>query len=201
MTKAIMRRFSFRLGISLLTFALGVGAFIGWEQLKGSSFEDELTLRFVPQRTVVRVGEYPEINLYITNHGKDMATLVQPGDGSGSAWRTPVVEWSILEAGEWKEHPAVPDMEPKVRMCGNINALKWDEVFRLAPGETKELAEYMPAFRKPGNYRVRVLYANRPWMKWLGIELGTHDPIAMWRVKHSTETTVISNEVFFTVNE
>jgi len=92
-------------------------------------------------------------------------------------------------------------MEPKVRMCGNINALKWDEVFRLAPGETKELAEYMPAFRKPGNYRVRVLYANRPWMKWLGIELGTHDPIAMWRVKHSTETTVISNEVFFTVNE
>jgi hypothetical protein len=197
----IVKRLVFRLSIALLTFILGLAAFVGLDYLKGSPFSNELTLQLVAERQIVKIDEYPDFKVYITNHGKDTVTLVEPGDGSESAWRTPIVQWSILEAPDWRQHPGVPDMEPKVRSCGNVNALDWEEVFRLAPGETKELTGHMPAFRKPGTYSVTVLYANRPLMNWLGVELGTHHPIAMWRVRHSTETTITSNEVFVTVHE
>lgn len=87
-------------------------------------------------------------------------------------------------------------------MSGNINPLEWDDVFTLRPGETKELkVAWLTYFTRLGNYRVRVLYANRPAKPFGGIELGMPHPIAIWRLKHSTETTLISNEVVFTVSD
>ena len=192
------KRLIFRFCIALLTFLIGIGAFVGWEQFKGASFAgDELTLRLASDTPVLRVDEYPTVKLYVTNNGEDTVTLVQPGDGSTNGWRTPVVKWAILENGQWVQHPEGFEL---IR-CGNINSLKWDEVFRLAPGETREMKVWLPVFRKPGAYRIKFFYTNQPWKKWSGIELGTHNPIAMWRVKHSTECSLISNEVVFTVNE
>ncbi|HEX6650894.1 MAG TPA: hypothetical protein VF075_15190 [Pyrinomonadaceae bacterium] len=60
---------------------------------------------------------------------------------------------------------------------------------------------WLPSFRKPGTYKVSLSYENQPSREWGGIELGTHHPIAMWRVKHSTECSLTSNEVLVTVTE
>ena len=196
-----MRRFFFTFWIALLTFVLGVGASLVWEQVRGVSHSNELNLFFVSESPVLKVDEYPRVKLYITNNGDKTVTLVHMGDGSADGWRTPIVHWSIREAGDQTPHPTEPDLEPKLRMCGNINALKWNDVFTLGPGETKELKAWFPSFRKPGNYRVQILYANRPSKPFGGLELGMHHPIAMWRLKHSTETTVRSNEVVFTVTD
>ncbi len=199
MTRAtFIKRLSFRFCLGVLTFVLGLGAFIGWEKLKGSPHSDELTLRFVSGTEALRADEYPTVKLYITNNGKETVTLVHPGDGSEVGWRTPVVQWSIQGPGD--ETPHFPFDHELIR-CGNINTLKWDDVFRLAPGETKEMKTWLPRFKAPGQYRVQIFYANRPWMKWSGIELGTPNPIAMWRVKNSTECSLSSNELFFTVTE
>jgi hypothetical protein len=43
--------------------------------------------------------------------------------------------------------------------------------------------------------------ANRPSKPFGGVELGTHNPIAMLRVRNSTECTLTSNEVLFSVTE
>ena len=196
-----MRRFIFTFCIALLTFVLGIGAYLASEQIQTSEHSDDLSLRFVSETSVLRVDDYPNVKLYITNNGDKTVTLVHPGDGSTDGWRTPIVQWFIREAGDQKPHPAEPDLTPKFRMCGNINPLEWDDVFTLGPGETKELKAWFPSFRKPGNYRVQILYANRPSKPFGGLELGMHHPIAMWRLKHSTETTLISNEVVFTVTD
>jgi hypothetical protein len=86
-------------------------------------------------------------------------------------------------------------------MCGNINALRSDEVFDLAPGETKELKGwvYLEPFKEPGVYKVVFLYANRPSLEWKGIPLGEHDKMAMWFIRLSTKATLSSNELVFTV--
>lgn len=195
-----MKRFVFRFSIALLTFFLGLGAFIGWDYIKGSSFSSELTLRFVADTTVLRVDESPAVNLYITNNGKDTVTLVHPGDGSEFGWRTPVVDGTIVDAESGIAHSLTEELKRYGR-CGNINALEWGEVFRLAPGETKEIETWLPRFRHPGVYKVRLSYVNEPWRQWRGRVMGMHNPIAMWRLKHSTESSLTSNVALFIVNE
>ena len=207
-----MKRLLFRLIVALLAFSVGVSAFFVWDGIRllpsrtqarliGSPHSTELSLLLSAQNSVLRVGEDPNIQIHITNNGSETVTLVHPGDGSESGWRTPVVQWSILEAGDPAGHPTGPGSDHKVDRCGNINALGWGEVFRLGPGESKELKEWLPPFRKPGSYRVTFLYANRPSIEWKGMVLGMHNPAAMWRVRHSTESTLASNEVTFTVSE
>ncbi len=111
---------------------------------------------------------------YLTNTGTRSLTLVLPGDGSTSGWRTPTIEW-LLEPS-WQ----VPWM---VR-CGNINALRRGEVFRLAPGETRELGPWihLPGLRTPGTAKAVMHYSNVPDLEWRGIPLGSHDRAEMDRV-------------------
>ena len=207
-----MKRLFFRLGITLLAFSAGIAAFLIWDgirllpgkiqsRLNGAPHTNELSLLLSAETTALRVGQEPTIRIHVTNNSDETVTLVHPGDGSESGWRTPVVQWSILEAGDSAQHPAGPDFKLKVRGCGNVNALESDEVFRLGPGETKELKEWLPPFVKPGSYRVKFLYANRPSMEWKGLALGVHHPGAMWRIRHSTECTLTSNELPFTISE
>ena len=193
-----MRRFIKRLCISLVTFLLGLGVFLGLEKITGSPYSNQLTLTLVPETPILGVGETTAIKFHITNNGNETVTLVNPGDGSEVGWRTPILRWWVIEDGNITEHPT----EFEGTRCGNIQALKWNEVFTVAPGETKVIDKslWLSPFRKPGTYRVKFFYDNRPSMQWGGIELGTHNPIAMWRVRNSTECTLTSNEVIFTVN-
>ena len=152
--------------------------------------------------TSLSVKEPVQVKVTITNHGKMPVTLVRPGDGSESGWRTPIVNWSVLEAGDKANHPAEPVPEGGPR-CGNMNPLQADEVFDLAPGASKELTGwvYLEPFARPGQYRVVFLYANRPSLTWKGGALGHDDPAAMKRVRISTPCSLVSNEVVFTIEE
>lgn len=162
----------------------------------------ELALRLSAESTSLRVGERPSVRVTITNNGGDAVTLVHPGDGSDVGWRTPHVAWSVIGANSEAEHRPEPAPHSGTRMCGNINSLKPDELFYLAPGETKELKGWasLEPFGEPGVYRVVYLYANRPALEWKGIPLGEHDESTMWFVRRSTQCTLSSNELVFSVS-
>ena len=161
-----------------------------------------LVMQLSSPKTTLKVKEQPQVSVSITNNGEKPVTLVQPGDGSESGWRTPIINWSVLEANSKAKHPTQAAPQRRAR-CGNINRLKAEEVFTLAPGESKELKNwiYLEPFAKAGKYKVVFLYANRPTLKWSGIPLGEHDAKAMGRVKNSTECSLVSNEVSFTIRE
>ena len=191
-----MKRFIFSLCITLLTFLVGLGIFFGLQQIKGSPHSDQLSLKLVLETPVIKVAEPAKIKFIITNNGNETVTLVHPGDGSSAGMRTPILRWWVIENGKLTEHP----MEVELIRCERIQALQWDEVFRLPPGETKEITErWLPPFGRPGTFKLRFFYENRPSLRWDGIEMGMHNPIAMWRVRNSTECKLTSNEVEFTV--
>lgn len=143
-----------------------------------------------------------DAKVHIKNAGKSDLTLVMPGDGSDCYWRTPVVGWSFLSYDLKGQHPIEPLRRGGAR-CGNINALKSDEVFTLKPGETKVFNHWInfPYDLSPGKYRVVFYYSNIPQLKWSGIPLGKHDADAMIRVTQSTGIALVSNEVQLEVTE
>ncbi len=199
------KRFALRVGIALLTFLLGTAAFFVVQEIRGflivPTHASEVSMWVVQKAATVRTYEPAPVEVYITNDSNETVTLVHPGDGSEAGWRTPVVQWSIVKAGEQASHLTVPNFEPQMRRCGNVNALDWEEVFTLEPGQTKKLEGSGPWFAKAGEYSLKFFYANRPSTKWLGYEMGMHNPFAMWRVKHSTEVTLSSNVINFAVIE
>lgn len=163
-----------------------------------------LVLRLSAPQNELRMGERPTVKITITSkHGKSV-TLVEPGDGSESGWRTPIVGWSVVRvkvAGRAK-HPADLPVA-KVFRCGNINRLKRNEVLVLEPNGSKHLGEWAgsPAFPGPGTYSVVFYYSNEPDLAWKGIPLGRHDPEAMGQVRKSFKCALRSNEIRFVVKE
>ena len=153
----------------------------------------ELKVRLPAQ---MKLDGYGLFEFHIRNVGAHPVTLVAPGDGSESGWRTPTVSLSFLPVDSWKSHPAATASGPGGR-CGNINKLEPQEVFQLAPGEEKKIAwgHLFGGRMKPGKYRVRMYYENIPDMKWSGLVMGGHDKGAMRRVRKSTPVSLVSNEV------
>lgn len=160
-------------------------------------------LKISTDRTTYRQGEEVRITALLLNEGKAAVTLVQPGDGSRCGWRTPLVGWSV--------HAVLPD-DPPVRRpsrlvlsnggrCGNINALRAQEVFTLEPGQFKRLNgwEGMPPFGDPGTYRIVLHYKNEPGRAWQGLPLGTHDPKARKQIRNSHPCWLVSNELLVTI--
>jgi len=132
-----------------------------------------------------------DITVIVKNIGTRTVTLVRPGDGSTTNRRTPSVAWLV---------------EGKVNCiafsgCGNINALKPDEVFDLAPGATVALAEWIPplCLNGPGTHQVQLTYRNDPTVEMKGIPLGEHDPGALERMRRSTPCDLKSNTALVTV--
>jgi hypothetical protein len=164
-----------------------------------------LVLEIKVDNAEATIGKPVKVTATVVNQGKEAVTLVQPGDGSDVGWRTPVVGWSavkVASADAKANHPDKPALDQSPR-CGNINALKKDEIFTLEPGRKKDLAEWVgqPALPAPGTYKVVFYYANEPGRKWEGVPLGEHDAGAMARVQKSTSCRLKSNEVTITVKE
>lgn len=167
------------------------------------SYAGDLKLQISCESETLKKGTWPKVTITITNTGNTAVTLVQPGDGSRCKWRTPVIGWSVISADDPKAtHPQEPFLFTGAR-CGNINALNPGEVFKLQPGERKDLGEWadVPLFPDPGTYRVVFYYFNQPDLQWHGLPLGEHDEKAMRMVKASTKCELISNELTFTVEE
>jgi len=158
-----------------------------------------LSLKLSAEAASLRVMEQPQVNITISNQGRDPVVLVRPGDGSDRELRTPLTTWLVEPV------PGEGDPEAILRSimnCGNINALRPDEIFSIAPGESATFRTNVPAvFSKPGKYRVRYMYENRPLMEWKGIVLGQHDEGAMRRVRESTACKLTSDELVFIVSE
>jgi hypothetical protein len=134
----------------------------------------------------VKKGQRPKFVVEVVNTSDKEITLVKPGDGSDCGWRTPVIAW------------AVEGVRPtRLARCGNINALKADEVFALKPGQRAPLGDWVgfPTLPGPGKYKVRFRYENKPGQKWMGEPLGRHDAAAMARVRGSTPAAAESNVV------
>lgn len=143
-----------------------------------------VALRLTPETQTVKAGEPPVFTALLVNRGKNEVLLVEPGNGSECGWRTPVVEWSRRQRRGGGR-------------CGNINSLKPDEVFTLAPGESRELKGWIgvPYLSGPGRYRVSLRYTNEPQREWSGVPLDEHDPKAWEAVRRSTPVSVVSNTV------
>jgi len=181
--------------LSIITFCL-LGA------IPVGTFSQELpalSVELKAETTSISVMEQPKVNVIISNRGSDPVVLVRPGDGSDRELRTPLTRWLIEPV------PGEGDAEGILRTvmnCGNINALRREEVFTLAPGQSENLPMSVWAvFSKPGKYRVRFEYENRPSMEWGGIVLGQHHEGTMLRVRKSTACKLTSNEVIFVVTE
>lgn len=129
----------------------------------------------------------------LVNTSGETVTLVQPGDGSGAGWRTPILRWNLTA-----EEGYTP---PQQMRCGNINRLRAGEVFSLRPGASRRLTDWIPPIFgvAPGSYRLRLSYVNDPALQWQGLELGPHDPEEMQRVRESTSCRVESNEISLTI--
>lgn len=124
----------------------------------------------------------------LVNAGSDAVTLVLPGDGSESGWRTPIVRWEVTRKGY---------TPPQMLRCGNVNSLMPGEVFDLPPGGVRRLENWIPSILgvKSGTYRLRLIYINDPTLEWQGLPDVDHDFVEMGRVKRSTPCRVESNEI------
>lgn len=164
---------------------------------------EELALRITSPRRAYRRGEAVPLRVQIINRGVRPVTLVEPGDGSHSGWRTPLVGWSVLgeePEGRIAKHPLKVPLYRGGR-CGNTNPLTAKEVFALRPGESRDLQSWVgqPEFTTPGTYRVVCYYENRPSIKWAGLPLGVNDDAAMKRVRKSFPCLLRSNELVITI--
>jgi len=137
----------------------------------------------------------------INNTGRVPVTLVMPGDGSKSRWRTPVVGWSFLPVDSTERHSNQPRGGPA--RCGNINPLSPADVFVLKPGNGANLVQWIgfPQLPSPGKYRAVFYYSNTPHLKWSGVPLGEHDQASMKRIRRSTFVSLQSNEVLVEITE
>ena len=207
---------------SLLVLAvLPTGAILGAPLPKP---EPGLELRLATNTPRVKRGEVVRWEVTITNRGKHEVTLVQPGDGSGCGWRTPIIEWvvngnvpglrspTVREKKE--ETPAKEDRLPRpaclgegfarAGRCGNINSLVANEVFVLKPGERVTLNAWVGGsdfLHEAGTYKVALRYFHIPALPWKGVPLSRHDPTAMDRIRQSGPVTLESNAVEVVVHE
>lgn len=165
-----------------------------------NSQDQSLELRISSEQKTLHVKEIPKIKIEIINQGQEAVTLVRPGDGSTSGWRTPLFAWSSKKVGENKEHNFIGSHGGM--RCGNVNPLSRDEIINLRPGEVMILGTWVSSprpFVSQGKHEIVFNYKNDPELEWKGIPLGSHPPELMEEVRKSTKCELKSNKLIFEV--
>lgn len=147
-----------------------------------------------PSRRPSTTPRPPEYRAVLHNGGAAPVTLVRPGDGSESGMRTPSIDWRLSgPEGRVDTHLQ--------RMCGNINALKAEELIELGPGEQVSVEVDAPVDLAvaPGEYQLSLSWDHNPKMTWSGIPLGHHSSEAMERIRASQRCKMTSNPVSFVI--
>jgi hypothetical protein len=200
-----------RFNLALVAVFLGTGlGFSGDDRStpKGGDLREmdtllpDLTLQIAPIKAVYQEGEQIKLSVTVMNKGPKPVTLVQPGDGSDCAWRTPIIGWSIINAEDEKtQHPDDLALAKGGGRCGNRNNLKMTEIFTIKPNEFKQLSEWGSYVNlAPGTYRLVLYYRNDPdYNKWQG--LSQDDPEARKEVKKTFACMLKSNEIMLAVKE
>lgn len=139
-------------------------------------------------------AEYRPILVTLVNKGDKPVSLVMPGDGSSSGWRTPLIGWSVIKKGEAGKHPNEVPLYKGPR-CKQMNPLQKSEIFTLQPGQSKKLewTSIPDQVDKPGTYRLVCYYANNPEIPWHAWR--QHDPEAIKLAQQSTKCFLRSNEI------
>jgi len=153
----------------------------------------DLELRITSSARTARVGQRVAIRGILRNLASHPVQLVQPGDGSGTGSRTPMLTWHATEArrGEIDLTPRAADPF--------INGPNPKEIFELQPGVQRELLNLdlagLVTFERPGVYRVRLTYENDPDRRWCCIpsSKGLDRDLAPFR--KTTRCRVESNEI------
>jgi hypothetical protein len=131
---------------------------------------------------------YTQFTGTLFNDGTKVVSLVEPGDGSESGWRTPTVSWTV------KTMSGQPVTQQRGARCGNVNPLHESEIFDLPPGAKHVMTPWFGSPDVPaGKYVVRATYENDPKAKMHGLALGMHDEKALELVRQSTACRVESN--------
>jgi len=133
----------------------------------------------------------PRFTATLENTGTLPVLAVQPGDGSDVGWRTPRTRWEVRDdaTGELVE-------APRRGRCGNLNAIRLEEMVTLAPGEKCALNQWFgqPYLPPAGTYRVVLHYDNDPTMEFEGLS-GSHTADAQRQLRRSTPLSVTSAPV------
>ena len=160
-----------------------------------SAMAQNLVLTIGPPTNTIHVGDYPQFTVTIVNQTTNSVTLVEPGDGSDSKWRTPFVGWSVLGPDDKEaQHPKDPPVE--TRDCGNINPIKLSEIFTLRPSERRRLSWVgYPQFREPGRHHLVFYYQNIPNLNVHGILMGPNENGTIEAMHNSTPCRLVSNEI------
>ena len=158
--------------------------------------EEGLVLRIEPSEVTVKSGQNFEVRALIENRTSRNVTLVSPGDGSESGMRTPVISWRFFQRAKKDGRPVKPF--PSAR-CGNMNAIRAEEIFVLKPGESKRINVDLAsrAGYPEGKYRATLEYWNEPKRKRTG--LAQEDSKVIKSIEKSTPCKVVSNEIMVTV--
>jgi hypothetical protein len=176
------------LGILVLLGVLAVQRF-SWMERPDPATGVALELR--PLEVVASPGGRFELTATLVNNGDREVTLVEPGDGSESGWRTPIVRWS---SDPWRLPPR----------CGNFNRPTASDVFMLRPGERRVLNPWVFCglqWLRPGRHKVSVRYQNIPDLEEAGSWLKENELLDLQRVKESARVSIISNSVVIVVEE
>ncbi|MCC6727413.1 MAG: hypothetical protein IT258_23115 [Saprospiraceae bacterium] len=176
----------------------------------------DVRLEIRTKETILKKGTPPNIEVYLMNKGDKLVNLVQPGDGSESGWRTPMVKWSTRIV-ELKSVPQERYADSQTHLvsfplwfgagarCGNVEGLKRDQIISILPRQEVNLKVFWnwraPELRgMEGKYGVKFFYENKPDIVWKGA--GYNDPDALEIVRTKTAAVQLeSNELIFEVVE
>lgn len=195
-----MRR-SLSLAATLALIALASLSLSSRAQDAAKEATPEVKLSVELKRATFAANEFFEFTVTLRNAGEAPVRLVEPGDGSEWGWRTPIIGWSVLPADSKEAHPEDPP-KPTGGRCGNVNAIKADEVFSLKPGEERRFEQGWwgaPRRLAPGKYRAVLIYENVPSKDCGGLAMGEHSEQALADIKRSTPCKLRSNELLFTI--
>jgi hypothetical protein len=114
-----------------------------------ATHDPNLRIELKTDMPVIKDGERPRFSAELINDGAQVVSIVLPGDGSESAWRTPVVRWD--------PPPPIPGSR-----CGNFSRAKPSDIVVLESGKRVTLEWIGHPSLRAGKNRVSLELQNLP---------------------------------------
>jgi hypothetical protein len=148
----------------------------------------KLSIRSLDGKTVhPQRGRAPSrVEVTLQNTDPDTVTLVMPRNYSYWGGRTPLIDWEIHAPGGARLKPM------SFGVCGNMDAVRAEEIFKLPPGANRTFVVWIPdyyRFEKSHRYQFRLSYENRPYLS-SGIPRDRDVRHLLWQ---STACKLVSN--------
>jgi hypothetical protein len=179
-----------RIAVLLLSLGALIASAIVARPLAPASAGCDVRLTIAAKDLQIPPGGWLEASATVENESSTDIVLVEPGDGSESGWRTPVIEWRAHRIEQGRATKAVLE---GLGRCGLMNGPDPErEVFVLAPGGSRRFQWpfVMPYLKRPGTYEIALTYTNDPRMPFRG--MSPDDPTVK-PYRNSTACTVTSN--------